>query len=68
LNGAGVFYGAAATGALALRGQEVYVVGGANSAGQAAMHLSKYASRVTCSCAGDHSRPAWPTNSSTRWL
>jgi thioredoxin reductase (NADPH) len=47
LNGAGVFYGAAATEARALQGQEVYVVGGANSAGQAAMHLSKYASRVT---------------------
>ncbi len=30
-----------------MEGQEVYVVGGANSAGQAAMHLSKYASRVT---------------------
>ena len=47
LNGAGVFYGAATTEAQALEGQEVYVVGGANSAGQAAMHLSKYASRVT---------------------
>ena len=46
LNGAGVFYGAATTEARALEGQEVYVVGGANSAGQAAMHLSKYASRV----------------------
>jgi thioredoxin reductase (NADPH) len=47
LNGAGVFYGAATTEARSLEGQEVYVVGGANSAGQAAMHLSKYASRVT---------------------
>jgi thioredoxin reductase (NADPH) len=47
LNGAGVFYGAATTEARALQGREVYVVGGANSAGQAAMHLSKYASRVT---------------------
>jgi len=47
LNGAGVFYGAATTEAQALKGQEVYVVGGANSAGQTAMHLSKYASRVT---------------------
>ena len=47
LVGAGVFYGAATTEARALEGQEVYVVGGANSAGQAAMHLSKYASRVT---------------------
>ena len=47
LVGAGVFYGAAVTEAQATRGQEVFVVGGANSAGQAAMHLSKYASRVT---------------------
>jgi thioredoxin reductase (NADPH) len=47
LNGAGVFYGAATTEARALQGQEVYVLGGANSAGQAAMHLSRYASRVT---------------------
>jgi thioredoxin reductase (NADPH) len=47
LNGAGVFYGAATTEAPALRGREVYVVGGANSAGQAAMHLSRYAATVT---------------------
>jgi thioredoxin reductase (NADPH) len=47
LIGRGVFYGAAASEAQAMQGQEVYVVGGANSAGQAAMHLSKYASRVT---------------------
>jgi thioredoxin reductase (NADPH) len=53
LNGAGVFYGAATTEARALEGQEVYVVGGANSAGQAAMHLSKYASRITLLVRGD---------------
>jgi thioredoxin reductase (NADPH) len=47
LVGKGVFYGAAASEAQAMEGQEVYVVGGANSAGQAAIHLSKYASRVT---------------------
>ena len=47
LIGAGVFYGSAVSEAQAVQGQEVYVVGGANSAGQAAMHLSKYASRVT---------------------
>jgi thioredoxin reductase (NADPH) len=47
LVGTGVFYGAAVSEAKAMEGQEVYVVGGANSAGQAAMHLSKYASRVT---------------------
>jgi thioredoxin reductase (NADPH) len=47
LTGAGVFYGAAVTEAPSVRGRHVFVVGGANSAGQAAMHLSKYASRVT---------------------
>ena len=47
LVGAGVFYGAAVSEAQALKGQKVYVVGGANSAGQAASHLSKYASKVT---------------------
>jgi thioredoxin reductase (NADPH) len=47
LNGSGVFYGAATAEARSLEGQKAYVVGGANSAGQAAMHLSKYASRVT---------------------
>jgi thioredoxin reductase (NADPH) len=47
LNGTGVFYGGATTEARALKGQDVYVVGGANSAGQATVHLSKYASQVT---------------------
>jgi thioredoxin reductase (NADPH) len=47
LAGAGVFYGAASTEARALKGREVYVVGGANSAGQAAVHLARYAARVT---------------------
>src|SRR3954465_2713060 len=47
LVGAGVFYGAAGVMAQAVSGQEVYVVGGANSAGQAALHLAKYAARVT---------------------
>ena len=47
LVGAGVFYGAAVSEAQAMKGQKVYVVGGANSAGQAATHLSKYASEVT---------------------
>jgi thioredoxin reductase (NADPH) len=46
LTGAGVYYGAALTEALSCRGQDVYVVGGANSAGQAAMHFSQFASRV----------------------
>ncbi|MCK7533819.1 MAG: NAD(P)-binding domain-containing protein [Marinilabiliales bacterium] len=45
--GRGVFYGAATTEAPAMRGEEVYVVGGANSAGRAALHLSRFAARVT---------------------
>jgi len=47
LSGSGVFYGAAVSEARAMWGQEVYVVGAGNSAGQAALHLAKYASRVT---------------------
>jgi thioredoxin reductase (NADPH) len=47
LIGAGVFYGAATTEAAAMKGEEVFVVGGANSAGQAAVHLARYAARVT---------------------
>jgi thioredoxin reductase (NADPH) len=44
--GAGVYYGAANTEAFACKDQDVYVVGGGNSAGQAAMYLSKYARSV----------------------
>jgi thioredoxin reductase (NADPH) len=47
LLGAGVFYGAAVTEAAAMEGQQAFVVGGANSAGQAAVHLARSASRVT---------------------
>jgi thioredoxin reductase (NADPH) len=47
LTGAGVYYGAALTEAANYRGQPVYVVGGANSAGQAAMFFSRFASQVT---------------------
>jgi thioredoxin reductase (NADPH) len=47
LNGAGVFYGGPATEAAAMVDREVFVVGGANSAGQAALHLAEYADRVT---------------------
>jgi len=45
--GAGVYYGAAMTEALSCRDEEVYVVGGANSAGQAAVYFAKYDKRVT---------------------
>lgn len=47
LTGAGVYYGAALTEAANYRGQPVFVVGGANSAGQGAMFFSRYASQVT---------------------
>jgi len=47
LVGAGVFYGAAGVMAPATAGEDVFVVGGANSAGQAALHLAKYAASVT---------------------
>jgi thioredoxin reductase (NADPH) len=47
LTGAGVYYGAALTEAAYYRGQDVYVVGGANSAGQGAMFFSRYARKVT---------------------
>jgi thioredoxin reductase (NADPH) len=46
LTGRGVYYGSAATEAMSCSGEEVYIVGGANSAGQAAMHFARYAHRV----------------------
>jgi thioredoxin reductase (NADPH) len=46
LQGAGLYYGGGATEALSCKGEVVYVVGGANSAGQAAMNFAKYAERV----------------------
>ncbi len=46
-SGAGVFYGGPATEAPAMTDRDVFVVGGANSAGQAALHLAEYARRVT---------------------
>jgi thioredoxin reductase (NADPH) len=53
LYGAGVYYGAAMTEAIACKGEEVYLVGGANSAGQAAMYFSKYAGRVVMLVRGE---------------
>jgi len=47
LTGAGVFYGGPTSEAPGLTGKDVYVVGGGNSAGQAALHLARYARRVT---------------------
>src|SRR5271155_196737 len=46
LQGAGVYYGGGTSEAIACRGETVYIVGGANSAGQAAMYFSKYAEKV----------------------
>jgi thioredoxin reductase (NADPH) len=46
LQGAGVYYGGGASEAIACKGETVYVIGGANSAGQAAMHFSKFAQKV----------------------
>ena len=53
VTGAGVYYGAAVTEAAHYRDQHVFVVGGANSAGQGAMFLSRYASKVTMLVRGD---------------
>jgi len=53
LTGRGVYYGAAKTEALACSGEEVYLIGGANSAGQAAMYFSQYARKVTMLVRGD---------------
>lgn len=53
LTGAGVYYGAAQTEAITCQGEEVYIIGGANSAGQAAMYFSKYAGKVTMLVRGE---------------
>src|SRR6516164_8379991 len=53
LQGLGVYYGGGATEALSCKGEIVYVVGGANSAGQAAMYFAKYAERVYILVRGD---------------
>lgn len=54
LSGAGVYYGAARTEARSCSAQPVYIIGGGNSAGQAAMYLSTYASRVFIVIRGDN--------------
>src|SRR5271165_2316779 len=53
LTGAGVYYGAAMTEARSCSEQHVVVIGGANSAGQAAVHFAGYAGRVTMLVRGD---------------
>jgi thioredoxin reductase (NADPH) len=47
LTGCGIYYGAALVEAVACKDEEVFVVGGANSAGQAALHFAKFARKVT---------------------
>jgi thioredoxin reductase (NADPH) len=47
LTGAGVYYGAGMTEAIACKGEDVYIVGGANSAGQAAVYFARHARQVT---------------------
>jgi thioredoxin reductase (NADPH) len=46
LQGAGVYYGGGTTEAMACKGEIVHIIGGANSAGQAAMHFAKFADKV----------------------
>src|SRR5437899_17491 len=53
LQGAGIYYGGGATEALSCQGEIVYVVGGANSAGQAAMNFARYAERVVILVRGE---------------
>ena len=53
LVGSGVFYGAAGSDTQAMEGRDVFVVGGANSAGQTALHLSRFARHVTLVVRGD---------------
>jgi thioredoxin reductase (NADPH) len=53
LQGAGIYYGGGTTEALSCKGETVYVVGGANSAGQAAMNFSRYAKRVVILVRGE---------------
>ena len=53
LQGAGIYYGGGATEALSCKGECVYVVGGANSAGQAALNFAKYADKVVLLVRGE---------------
>lgn len=53
LIGAGLYYGAAMTEAMNCKGEDVFIVGAGNSAGQAAMYLSRYARFVTLIARGD---------------
>ena len=67
LVGSGVFYGATVSEARTQAGGEAFVVGGGNSAGQAAMHLSRYAANVTLVVRERVSRPACRITSTRPW-
>ena len=53
LTGRGIYYGAALVEAMACKDEEVYIVGGANSAGQAALHFARFARKVTMLVRGE---------------
>jgi thioredoxin reductase len=53
LHGRGVYYGAAVSEAPAMYGRNVFVVGGGNSAGQTALHMARWAARVTVLVRGE---------------
>ena len=53
LQGAGIYYGGGSTEALSCKGETVYIIGGANSAGQAAMNFAQFAERVVILVRGD---------------
>jgi thioredoxin reductase (NADPH) len=53
LQGAGIYYGGGSTEALSCKGETVYIIGGANSAGQAAMNFARFAERVVILVRGD---------------
>jgi len=53
LTGRGIYYGAALVEAMACKGEEVFIIGGANSAGQAALHFARFASKVTMLVRGE---------------
>ena len=61
LTGRGVFYGASASDARSTTGEDVYVVGAANSAGQAALHLAQYAKQVVVLVRGETLRASMST-------
>ena len=65
LTGAGVYYGAAKTEALSCKDEDVYIIGGANSAGQAAMYFSQHARKVAILCRSTTCATACPSTSST---